>query len=63
VATVCVDRHKVLQILINLLRNAKYARMSKTRLANGWWYELKERERAGEGNHRGQRRWALRRKT
>src|ERR1019366_8766773 len=23
--TVCVDRHKVLQILINLLRNAKYA--------------------------------------
>jgi PAS domain S-box-containing protein len=25
VPTVCVDRHKVLQILINLLRNAKYA--------------------------------------
>ena len=25
VPPVCVDRHKVLQILINLLRNAKYA--------------------------------------
>jgi C4-dicarboxylate-specific signal transduction histidine kinase len=28
--TVCVDRHKVLQILINLLRNAKHAMEPKT---------------------------------
>lgn len=29
IAPVCVDRHKVLQILINLLRNAKYALASR----------------------------------
>ncbi len=37
VPTVCVDRHKVLQILINLLRNAKYAMEDAEQNTSGAW--------------------------